>query len=188
MPGGPVFSLGGRVIGCCRGVMDRLEAPAPGSFGDVVARAYPALRRLAAARAVGTGIAPSSLVQDTLCRMLRMPEPPRSEEDVQAVAFTMMKWVLIDRLRSEKARSAREIATADGATPPALREDARLESMTAALAELAEANPRKAEVMTLSAVCGLTNVQIAALLDVSEKTVQRDLEFARAWLASHKPA
>jgi RNA polymerase sigma factor (sigma-70 family) len=58
--------------------------------------------------------------------------------------------------------------------------------MTAALAELAEANPRKAEVMTLSAVCGLTNVQIAALLDVSEKTVQRDLEFARAWLASHK--
>lgn len=168
--------------------MDRLESPPPGSFGDVVARAYPALRRLAAARAVGTGIAPSSLVQDTLCRMLRMPEPPRSEEDVQAVAFTMMKWVLIDRLRSEKARSARELATADGATPPALREDARLESMTAALAELAEANPRKAEVMTLSAVCGLTNVQIAALLDVSEKTVQRDLEFARAWLASHKPA
>jgi RNA polymerase sigma factor (sigma-70 family) len=176
--------------------MDRLETPAPGSFGDVVARAYPSLRRLAAARAVGTGVAPSSLVQDTLCRMLRMPEPPRSEEDVQAVAFTMMKWVLIDRLRSDNARSARERGVAgmgagaglvaDGEAPPRLRDDPRLEAMTAALAELAEANPRKAEVMTLSAVCGLTNVQIAALLDVSEKTVQRDLEFARAWLASHK--
>jgi RNA polymerase sigma factor (sigma-70 family) len=176
--------------------MDRLETPAPGSFGDVVARAYPALRRLAAARAVGTGVAPSSLVQDTLCRMLRMPEPPRSEEDVQAVAFTMMKWVLIDRLRSDNARSARERGVAgmgagaglvaDGEAPPRLRDDPRLEAMTAALAELAEANPRKAEVMTLSAVCGLTNVQIAALLDVSEKTVQRDLEFARAWLASHR--
>jgi RNA polymerase sigma factor (sigma-70 family) len=176
--------------------MDRLETPAPGSFGDVVARAYPSLRRLAAARAVGTGVAPSSLVQDTLCRMLRMPEPPRSEEDVQAVAFTMMKWVLIDRLRSDNARSARERGVAgmgagaglvaDGEAPPRLRDDPRLEAMTAALAELAEANPRKAEVMTLSAVCGLTNVQIAALLDVSEKTVQRDLEFARAWLASHR--
>jgi RNA polymerase sigma factor (sigma-70 family) len=122
--------------------------------------------------------------------MLRMPEPPRSEEDVQAVAFTMMKWVLIDRLRSDNARSARERGVAglgaDGEDPPRLRDDPRLEAMTAALAELAEANPRKAEVMTLSAVCGLTNVQIAALLDVSEKTVQRDLEFARAWLASHK--
>jgi len=172
-----------------------------GAFGDVIARAYPALRRVAAARAAGTGLSPSSLVQDTLCRMLRMAEPPKSEDEVQAAAFGIMKWVLIDRLRSEKSRDKRE-ASAGRANGEArngdhthsaeahgkLRADPRLEHLAAALSALADGNPRKAEVMTLSAVCGLTNVRIAELLAISEKTVQRDLEFARAWIASYRPS
>lgn len=175
--------------------------PAPASnqtFGDVIARTYPALRRIAAAKAAGTALSPSSLVQDTLCRMLRMAEPPTSDDDVQAAAYSIMKWVLIDRLRSEKARDRREAGAShaneraqsnegnsNGTT--AFRSDPRLEHLAAALSALAEGNSRKAEVMTLSAVCGMTNARIAELLEVSEKTVQRDLEFARAWIASYQP-
>jgi len=176
------------------------------AFGELIARSYPALRRVAAAKAAGTGLSPSSLVQDTLCRMLRMAEPPKSEDEVQAAAFGIMKWVLIDRLRAEKARDRREESagrangaartatngSADGSTDGAngtvnLRSDPRLEHLAAALSALADGNARKAEVMTLSAVCGLTNVRIAELLAISEKTVQRDLEFARAWIASYRP-
>lgn len=159
-----------------------------GSFGEVIARAYPSLKQIAAAKAAGTGLSPSSLVQDTLCRMLRMPKPPQSEDEARAVAFGIMRWVLIDRLRSERARDAREEAAGlERAANKREESDKRLEDLAAALSALAEGNPRKAEVMTLSAVCGLGNARIAELLSISEKTVARDLEFARAWVASYRP-
>lgn len=40
------------------------------------------------------------------------------------------------------------------------------------------------EALTLSALCGMSHEQIAAVTGVTTKTVQRDLAFARAWVAS----
>lgn len=52
-----------------------------------------------------------------------------------------------------------------------------------ALSELAALDPRKAELVQLSAFLGCGRSEAAELLGVSERTVSRDLRLARAWLA-----
>jgi RNA polymerase sigma factor (sigma-70 family) len=51
-----------------------------------------------------------------------------------------------------------------------------------ALDRLALEDPEKAEVVKLRFFVGLENAEAAAILGVSEKTVQRHWTFAKAWL------
>jgi DNA-directed RNA polymerase specialized sigma24 family protein len=51
-----------------------------------------------------------------------------------------------------------------------------------ALAKLAKEDPRGAQVVVLRYFGGLTELETAAILDVSESTVVRDWKFARTWL------
>ncbi|MCH8810115.1 MAG: RNA polymerase subunit sigma, partial [Proteobacteria bacterium] len=51
-----------------------------------------------------------------------------------------------------------------------------------ALAEFEREYPRKAEVVTLTFFGGLTTPEIAEVLGLSARTVERDWRFAKAWL------
>ena len=51
-----------------------------------------------------------------------------------------------------------------------------------ALAELATFDPRKAEVLEAHYFGGLTQLETAAVLDISESTVRREERVAKAWL------
>ena len=51
-----------------------------------------------------------------------------------------------------------------------------------ALERLAAEDPEKAQVVKLRFFVGLENAEVATLLGVSEKTVQRHWAFAKAWL------
>ena len=51
-----------------------------------------------------------------------------------------------------------------------------------AMGQLAELDLRKAEIVELRYFGGLTLIEIAGVLGVSEPTVRRDLRLARAWL------
>ncbi len=51
-----------------------------------------------------------------------------------------------------------------------------------ALNLLEQTHPRKAQVVQLRFFSGLTSLEIAALLDLTPRTVERDWRFARAWL------
>ena len=55
--------------------------------------------------------------------------------------------------------------------------------MNEALERLAEVDPRKADVVKMRIFVGLEIQEIASALDASEKTVQRDWTFAKAWLS-----
>jgi RNA polymerase sigma factor (sigma-70 family) len=59
---------------------------------------------------------------------------------------------------------------------------AELLALHEALEVLTVKYPRKAEVVELRFFGGLKNVEVATVLKVDERTVKRDLEFARAWL------
>jgi RNA polymerase sigma factor (sigma-70 family) len=52
----------------------------------------------------------------------------------------------------------------------------------AALEELASVDARQARVVELRFFAGLTEAEIAETVGVSERTVKREWEFARAWL------
>ena len=52
----------------------------------------------------------------------------------------------------------------------------------AALRKLSETDPRRAHIVELVYFGGLSRAEVAAALEVSEGTVDRDLRLARAWL------
>jgi DNA-directed RNA polymerase specialized sigma24 family protein len=154
----------------------------PMGFGDIIARIYPDLRRLAAAKAASRGLSATSLAQETVCRLISLPEPPKSTDEALAVGFRLLEWTGVDRVRSDAARRSRQAAVAEPERPEADPSDTT-GRLVASLRLLAEHSPRKAEVLMLASLCNMPQERIAAVLEVSPRTVQHDLTFARAWIA-----
>lgn len=108
-----------------------------------------------------------------------------SRTTVLAAAAVAMQRVLIDHARARDAQKrfggkARVTLTdCEGAVPDT---DADVEKLDRALSTLADLYPRQHQVVTMKYLAGLTVSQIAAALDVSERTIAKDWDFARAWL------
>jgi RNA polymerase sigma factor (TIGR02999 family) len=69
----------------------------------------------------------------------------------------------------------------DGWTPPQCD---RMLSIDESLTKLASFAPRPSQIVELRFFGGLSETEIAEILQVSTKTVKRDWQFARAWLAA----
>ncbi len=157
-------------------------------FGRMIATIYPQLRRIAATKAPSMGGSPSSLAQETICRLIALPVPPKDEPSALAIGCRLMEWLRIDHYRSASARRRRELgaSVSDASNPDVggTDRDASSRRLSEVLAQLAETHPRMAEALMLSAVCRMSQEQIAATLEVSVRTIRRDLDFAKAWVAS----
>ena len=159
------------------------------SARDLVSEVYADLLRMATIAARSRSDSPSSLVQETVCRLLGQSEPPRDEDSLRAAAFRIMGWLLVDRHRARIARAAREAeagrvyADASSAGQPPREHHA----VCTAFAALAQESPRRAEAFGLHVIGEVPTERIAELLGVDVRTIQRDIAFARAWLADAVP-
>ena len=104
-----------------------------------------------------------------------------------AYASRAMRGLVIDYARRRRARKrGRQLEiTLEGdelPTEDALRTARELEELGDALDELATVDPALAELVDLHFFCGFPLTEIAALRDVSERTVQRDWRKARLLL------
>jgi RNA polymerase sigma factor (TIGR02999 family) len=91
----------------------------------------------------------------------------------------------VDRARRRQARKhggQLERVDLDAVELPELGNDAVILQVHEALERLTVEDPEKAAVVKLRFFVGLENAEVAALLGVSEKTVQRHWSFAKAWL------
>jgi RNA polymerase sigma factor (TIGR02999 family) len=99
-------------------------------------------------------------------------------------AARVMRGLVIDHARSRSAQKRGgqfEISSLETEVEnPA--DHQQLSRISEALDELARAEPLLAEVVDLKFFCGLSFVEIAAIRDVSERTIQRDWEKARIYL------
>ena len=100
-------------------------------------------------------------------------------------AAHIMRRVLVDHARarqtSKRGGSVAKIAISESAAlVDGLSED--LLDLDAALEALAATDPRKARVVEMKCFAGMTSREMAAALDVSDATVERDRTLARAWL------
>ena len=102
-----------------------------------------------------------------------------------AVAAQMMRRILVDHARKNAAlkrggdRGRVEMDEPNLAGPMG---DVDLIALDDALDELKLLNPRQARVVESRFFGGLTVKEAACALDISERTVNNDWEFARAWL------
>lgn len=103
-----------------------------------------------------------------------------------AMAAQMMRRILVDvaRARRSRKRGSRAIHVSFEETAVLAREpDRSVIALDDALTALSELATRQASVVELRYFGGLTEEEIANVLEISPRTVRRDWEFARAWLA-----
>ncbi len=101
-----------------------------------------------------------------------------------AIAVRHMRQILVDHARrraANKRGAGTRRVTLDDAIAVDHSED--LIALDDALRALASHDERKAQVVELHYLGGLTQDEIARVLDVHVNTVARDLRFAAAWLA-----
>ena len=102
-----------------------------------------------------------------------------------AVAAQLMRRVLVDHARERKAAKRaggwQRVTLDDGVAGIAPR-DADLLALDGALDELMALDPRRARMVELRYFGGLTLEETAEALGVSEATVSREWQLARAWL------
>lgn len=153
---------------------------------------YDQLRRLAASRLAavpaGQTLQPTALVHEAFMRLTSKGDPgwdnPGHFFGAAAIA---MRRVLVDHARAKLAdkrgggRRRVDIDTADVSFDSASEDVLMLDEL---LGLFEQHYPRPAEIVGMRYFAGLNDEQIARALDVSEKTVQRDWRFARAWLLS----
>jgi len=102
-----------------------------------------------------------------------------------AISAQIMRRILIDHARrhayAKRGGGAQQVSLEEAATitPDQGRELVRLDE---ALKSLAEMDPRRSQVVELRYFGGLNNEEIASVLHISENTVTRDWNMARAWL------
>lgn len=177
-------------------LLSRIETGQPQATEKLTEAVYEQLRTLADAHlrrrfgktAPGLTWQPTVLVNETLLRLIKDPREFNGQGHFFAIATTAMKQVLIDYFRRRTAgkrgggyiRVDLDLDAREAPVKETSPED--LEALFAALEQLAKAYPRKAQVVEMRSLWGLSNDEIAAALKISSSTIERDWNFARAWL------
>lgn len=103
-----------------------------------------------------------------------------------AVATQIMRRVLIDHARArrseKRAGRACRVDFDEAIGSPAAQWAEELLDLDAALARLAQLDPRQVRIIELRFYGGLTEAEIALEVGVSERTVKREWKVGRAWL------
>jgi len=128
----------------------------------------------------------TALINEAYIRMVGDNTDWQNHQHFIGVAATVMRRVLVDHARAHNADKRggdlRRVELEEGI---AFSNERSIEVIEVddALAELEKLNPRQARVVELRYFAELTDDQIAALLNISSRTVQRDWLLAKDWLS-----
>jgi RNA polymerase sigma factor (TIGR02999 family) len=159
---------------------------------ELIPLVYDELRRLARdylrrERADHT-LQPTALVHEAYLRLVddkRVAWQDRAH--FYGIAARLMRRILVDHARArntQKRGGLEQKITLDEATDAAPADTPDLVALDEVLHDFAKSYPRKSKVVELKFFGGLEAVQIAEVLQISEKTVLRDWSFAKLWLCA----
>jgi RNA polymerase sigma-70 factor (ECF subfamily) len=156
----------------------------------LMTQVYDELRRLAryymrAERANHT-LQPTALVNEAYLRLIGQPGASwQDRAHFFAAAAQLMRHILVDHARARTAGKRggiqHQVTLSEGLVAA---EDPSVEilALHEALEKLARIDERQARVVELYFFGGLTFDEIAYILQISDRTVKRDCQMARAWL------
>lgn len=159
------------------------------AFARVVQAVHGQLLRMAASRLHGHDggtLAQGDVLNEAMLRLLKTPGAYNDRAHFFASVSLTMRSVLRDHARArlaDKRGGERVRVTLHSVMAGEESMAADLLTLDQLLDTLARNDPRAAQVMELTYFIGLPRDEIAELLAVSVPTVDRELRFARAWLA-----
>ena len=135
----------------------------------------------------GNTLQTTALVHEVYLRLVDVSQVEwRERAQFFAMAAQMMRRILVSaaRAKGSRKRGSRAIQVKFEETAVVAPEpDRSIIALDEALATFSKIAARQARVVELRYFGGLTEEEIAEVVDISPRTVRRDWEFARVWLA-----
>ncbi len=159
------------------------------AFEHLLKLVYGELERMALGRLRGAetpSLAAGDLLHEALLRVSQQTPDWNDREHFFGTVSLAMRSVLVDHARARQAEKRGGAWQRVTYTLTAHGEDALvadLLTLDALLTELHALDPRAASVLQFTYFAGLEREELATVIGVSVPTVDRELRFARAWLA-----
>jgi RNA polymerase sigma factor (TIGR02999 family) len=172
-------------------ILNAIEAGDPRAAKELLPLVYNELRKLAAVRLAAEGpgqtLQPTALVHEAYLRLVGTDhgEEWNGRTHFFASAAEAMRRVLVDRARhkrSQKGGGGRARAELPENAVAAPEGSDEVLAVDEALAGLAAADPRAAELVKLRYFAGLSVDESARVLGLSPRSVDRLWSYARVWL------
>jgi len=176
-------------------LLARAQAGDDAAHNKIAALVYDQLRQMArrqlgrklGPRLGGLTIQPTALASDALLRMLRQRQKLDSSGHFFAIASQEMQRVLLDycrqRLASKRGGAAVVVSLSGGQDLADPRDGVDFIDFNDALEMLATYDRRKADVARYRLLWNMSIEETAEALGVGHATIERDWQFAKAWLA-----
>jgi RNA polymerase sigma factor (TIGR02999 family) len=166
------------------------------ALNEVVPLVYAELRQIAQRALVvdprdrNRSLTPSDLIHETFLKLAHARHPPyQNRSHFYAIAANAIRQILVDHARKKRRQKrgggARRVLLVDETITSVSNDQQSTVDILAihdVLSRLSEKHPRAARVVELRFFGGLTEAECAEVLEVSERTVRNDWQFARAWL------
>jgi RNA polymerase sigma factor (TIGR02999 family) len=172
-------------------LLQRINEGEAAARDTLFALLYPELRKLARSRLRRnetitvldtTGLLHESYLRFSKSQKLAFEDRAR----FFAYAASVMRSVVVDEVRKRRAErrggDAEHVALDTAVPDMAAGDEDQIMRVHEALAELSALDPRLAQVVEMRYFGGLTDIDIAAVLGVTDRTVRRDWDKARTLL------
>ena len=172
-------------------LLERVNQGEPQAFDQLIPLVYEELRRRAnhrlAGRAPNRTLQPTALVHEAYLKLAGATSFDwKGSRHFYNAAAEVMKQIVMDHARRSAAKKRggeRERVELEGVEPvdPA-GEATDWEALNRALLGLRQMDERRYQIVMLRYFAGLTDKEVAEILDVSEKTVERGWAAAKVFL------
>jgi RNA polymerase sigma-70 factor (ECF subfamily) len=129
---------------------------------------------------------PTALVHEAYLRLVDQRQVEwRDRSHFFALASEMIRRILVDHARGKQAAKrggGRAVIPLEDAQHAAPERDVDLAALDEALNELADSSPQQAKIVEMRFFGGLTVDEVAMVLEVGKRTVDREWAHAKAWL------
>lgn len=169
-------------------ILDRARQGDVKAAEELLPLVYDELRRLAASKMAGEGpghtLQATALVHEAWLRLGADRQPNwQNRAHFFGAAAEAMRRILVEsarrKLRAKRGGANAQRIDLEEVMLQVEQEDERILHVHEVLDRLANEDPQKAEIVKLRFFAGMRHEEIAALLDVNEKTVRRHWELAK---------
>ena len=171
-------------------ILERVSKGDGAAAAELLPLIYDELRRVAAHKmslqSPGQTLQATALVHEAYLRLVGSEEKRwESRRHFFSAAAEAMRHILIDRARRRNrlrhGQNAEKVPLDELEIIAPAKEEIILQ-LDDALDELAQQSPEQAEIVKLRFFAGFSEPEIAELLNLSERSVQRHWSYAKAWL------